>query len=75
MASVAFSEPQCEAMFELSALRAGGDTSPPTPTPLGCQGGQLVQVSSRFPLKKFEPDKSLIGTVTCIPLSMLCSEG
>ena len=46
-------ESQCEAtcMVDLSTPQARGDTSPLTPTPLGHQGGTLVQLSSRFPLK------------------------
>ena len=46
-------------MFELSALCMGGGHVSLTPTPLGCQGGLLVQLIPSPP-QIFWPDKSLL---------------
>ena len=50
---MAFSEPQYEAMLELSALQAGGGQIPLPHPPLG------LPISPCFPLEIFEPDKTL----------------
>ena len=50
-----------------------GDTSPSHTRPL-CQGGPLVQLSYRFPLKIFGPDNSLHMSWEAIQVNIIALE-
>ena len=57
-----FSVPQYEAMFDFSALRTGGYTSPSHTHPIGLPRWPVSPGFLPFPLKIFEPDKNLYAT-------------